>query len=141
MLLSTKTNSNPFPLLAAFEADPWKATAEHYARCVTDKILAMASFGLELEEEALRTLGIGFSDRSLGNQLPSNQTAAGRRIRERLIQMGLYKENGREALRGYITIPLVDEEHRITGFEGYRLSNSGAVIDKLCVGTGTRLQV
>ncbi len=83
MLLSTKTNSNPFPLLAAFEADPWKATAEHYARCATDKILAMASFGLELEEEALRTLGIGFSDRSLGNQLPSNQTAAGRRIRER----------------------------------------------------------
>ncbi len=141
MLLSTKTNSNPFPLLAAFEADPWKATAEHYARCVTDKILAMASFGLELEEEALRTLGIGFSDRSLGNQLPSNQTAAGRRIRERLIQMGLYKENGREALRGYITIPLVDEAHRITGFEGYRLSNSGAIIDKLRVGTGTRLQV
>ncbi|AMV32623.1 hypothetical protein VN12_18350 [Pirellula sp. SH-Sr6A] len=140
MLLSTKTNANPFPLLAAFEADPWKATAEHYARCVTDKILAMASYGLELEEEALRTLGIGFSDRSLGNQLPSNQTAAGRRIRERLIQMGLYKENGREALRGYITIPLVDEEHRITGFEGYRLSNSGAVIDKLRVGTGTRLQ-
>jgi hypothetical protein len=137
MLLSTKTN--PFPLLAAFEAEPWKATAEHYARCITDKILAMASFGLELEEEALRTLGIGFSDRSLGNQLPSNQTAAGRRIRERLIQMGLYKENGREALRGYITIPLVDEEHRITGFEGYRLSNSGAVIDKLRVGTGARL--
>jgi hypothetical protein len=141
MLLSKKTNSNPFPLLAAFEADPWKATAEHYARCVTDKILAMASFGLELEEEALRTLGIGFSDRSLGNQLPSNQTAAGRRIRERLIQMGLYKENGREALRGYVTIPLVDEAHRITGFEGYRLSNSGAIIDKLRVGTGTRLQV
>jgi hypothetical protein len=55
--------------------------------------------------------------------------------------MGLYKENGREALRGYITIPLVDEAHRITGFEGYRLSNSGAVIDKLRVGTGTRLQV
>jgi hypothetical protein len=54
--------------------------------------------------------------------------------------MGLYKENGREALRGYITFPLVDQEHRITGLEAYRLSKSGAIIDTLRVGTGTRLQ-
>ena len=67
-----------FPKLANFESNPWQATGEHY--------FATLFSGIDTFRELLITIGIlfgidaaqvqasqiGFSDRSLGNQLPSN---------------------------------------------------------------------
>jgi hypothetical protein len=108
---------SPFPLLAAFEVNPLQATIDYYSRCLTEDAIQWIDQRLHLNESQAAASSIGFSDRSLGNQLPSGQTKAGREIRSRLVDLGIYKENGREALRGTITIPLYGEAGVITGIE------------------------
>jgi len=99
-----------FPKLANFESNPWQATVEHY--------FATLFSGIDTFRELLITIGIlfgidapqvqasqiGFSDRSLGNQLPANAVLPGKAIRTKLEELGIYKPNGRETLRGFVTI-------------------------------------
>ena len=59
-------------------------------------------------------LRVGYSDRSLGKQIPDKQLKLGREIRTKLKQVGIIKANGRETLRGFITLPLTDIEGNAT---------------------------
>ncbi len=52
---------------------------------------------------------LGFADRSLSSKLPAHGLKAGKEIRARLAELGIYKENGRERFHGSIVVPIFDE--------------------------------
>jgi DNA primase len=141
MLKPSRTFDAAFPRLEAFQASPWNTTATVYAEHLQSlkEVARLAVFleerlGLSLEQA--HALGVGFADRNLGEELPSNRIKAGREIRTRLMELGIYKENGREALRGCVTIPLVDETGAITGIEGYRVDPKSKKEPAIVLGSG-----
>jgi DNA primase len=72
--------------------------------------------------EIIDRFQIGFADRTLGLQLPAKQWKAGREIRGRLIELGLYRATGREHLYGCLTIPILDGYGRVIQLYGRRAS-------------------
>lgn len=56
--------------------------------------------------EALDRFRIGYSNRTLGLKLPVKQLKAGKQIRTRLQQLGLYRGTGREHFNGCVTFPI-----------------------------------
>lgn len=141
MLKLSRTFDAAFPRLEAFQASPWNTTATVYAEHLRSlkEVTRLASFleeRLGLSIEQAHALGIGFADRNLGEELPSNRIKVGREIRSRLTELGIYKENGREALRGCVTVPLVDETGAITGIEGYRVDPKSKKEPAIALGAG-----
>lgn len=121
-------------LIQAIFADALAAVADYYADCLAahGKAVAFVRDELKLTPEQAAQQRIGFADRSLGTQLPSKRIKSGREIRELLISLGLYKGNGRETLRGYVTVPVVDEAGKTIGIRGHKLdpnSQGAAVIE------------
>jgi hypothetical protein len=83
------------------------------------------------------TLRVGFSDRTLGLQIPAKQLKLGREIRKQLLKLGALKRNGREAFRGFVTVPLTEATgEQVTGIYGLRLDNKGKDQPQLTVGQG-----
>jgi len=117
-----------FPLQSAMEHDPLGAAIAYYASCLEQHPKALAAverlLGMSLEQA--RAASVGYSDRSLGNQLPSKRVVAGVRLRTRLEELGLYKRNGRETLRGCLTIPIRDDAGQTTGIRAIRADASDA---------------
>ena len=66
---------------------------------------------------------IGYADRSLGLKLPTKASKAGRAIRSRLQQVGLYRESGHEHFRGSVTFPILasDGSGRIVDIYGRKM--------------------
>jgi len=95
------------------------------------KALAAVERLLGMSHEQARAASVGFSDRSLGNQLPSRRIVAGVRIRTQLEELGLYKRNGRETLRGCLTIPIRDHAGRCTGIRAVRIDADSTESDAL----------
>ena len=128
-----------FPLLERFEANAIGATVDYYATCLAlnAKAVQCVERLFNLATEQAQSLSIGFSDRSLGNQLPAKQVKHGMEIRLKLEELGIYKDNGRETLRGYVTIPLLDEQHNITGIHALRLDAKHCNDEPLVIGTGS----
>jgi hypothetical protein len=110
-------------LTQAILAQPMSAVADYYASCLAGntKALAFVCDELKLTPEQAAQQRVGFSDRSLGTQLPSKRIKSGREVREQLISLGLYKGNGRETLRGYVTMPVADETGQVIAIRGYKL--------------------
>jgi hypothetical protein len=127
-----------FPLLASFQSNPIAATIEYYAGCLASspKAIQWAQSVLNLSLSEAQSLQIGFSDRSLGSQLPNKQVQHGRSIREALETLGIYKTNGRELLRGYVTIPLFNDLGDITGIHALRVDAENREDDPIIIGTG-----
>jgi hypothetical protein len=127
-----------FPLLASFQSNPIAATIDYYAGCLagSPKAIQWAQSVLNLSLSDAQSLQIGFSDRSLGSQLPNKQVQHGRSIREALETLGIYKTNGRESLRGYVTIPLFNDLGDITGIHALRVDAENREDDPVIIGTG-----
>ena len=141
MLKPSRTFDAAFPRLEAFHASPWNTTAHVYAEHLQSlkevtRLTAFLEERLGLSIEQAHALGVGFADRNLGAELPSKQIKVGREIRSRLTELGIYKENGRETLRGCITIPLVDVKGAITGIEGYRVDPKSKKEPAIVLGSG-----
>jgi DNA primase len=62
-------------------------------------------------EEAIERFRLGYANRTLGYRLPSKLNAAGREIRGRLQQLGIYRESGHEHFNGSLVIPIFDDGH------------------------------
>lgn len=56
---------------------------------------------------------IGFSDRTLGIRLPMRDRIEGKQIRKKLMELGIYRENGREHLLGCLCVPVFNEKNNI----------------------------
>ena len=128
--------------LEQLEADPLAAVAAYYAQAFSghERAQRFAQQRLGLTREAAAARQIGFSDRTLGTHIPSNRVRRGKRIRSRLTELGIYKPNGRETLRGYVTEPIVDSQGRVVGIRGHQLDRHAAGESVLLVGSDGGLQ-
>ncbi len=72
--------------------------------------------------ELVKHFKLGFSNRTLGYRLPQANRKEGAEVRERLKRLGLYRENGREHLRGSFTVPLFDEAGSLVQMYGRKIT-------------------
>jgi hypothetical protein len=66
-------------------------------------------------------LYLGYADRTLGQQLPSDTTATGAAVRGMLRRLGLLKASGHEYLRGCVVLPLFHNDRRILGAYAFQV--------------------
>jgi len=73
------------------------------------------------DPELVDRLYLGYSDRTLGHQLPGDETLSGAAVRGTLRRLGLLKASGHEYLRGCVVFPLINERNQVVGGYGFRL--------------------
>jgi hypothetical protein len=108
--------------LRALELDPWAAVVTYYASCLPlhEKPRQAARQRWQLSDAQLIDQQIGYADRTLGNLIPVRRIKQGLRIRQLLEATGLYKDNGRETLRGCLTRPVYDAHSgQLQGIEAW----------------------
>ncbi len=135
----TKERTIQLSFLEALQANPFKTAAEFYAARLPlhDKAVAFLADEFKLSIEQAAEQEIGLSDRRLGKNLPSTDSARGRELRQQLKEIGLYKSSGHETLRGCVTFPLFDDAGTITGIHGRRIDRHGNGDQEITIGTGT----
>ena len=79
--------------------------------------------------------GSGFPIGHWARLVPAKQTKDGRRIREQLTSVGLLKPNGREALRGHVTVPIENADGRVIGIRGLRIDRNSSGPSVMVVGS------
>ncbi|QDV42547.1 DNA primase [Stieleria neptunia] len=122
--------------LNAMLDNPIKAIAEFYAGCLNenDRAKAYVNDELHLTGEQATEQQVGFADRTLGKQIPQRRIKRGREVRDALVDAGLYKANGRETMRGRVTVPVVNDEGNIIGLRGYKIDAHASGDDVITVG-------
>ena len=107
-------------------ATPLTAVVTHYASCLatSPKAMQYVADEMKLSPQQAASEQLGFADRSLGTLIPSKQVKTGRAIRDALLALGIYKANGRESLRGYVTVPIRDEQGTIIGIRGHKVDRN-----------------
>ena len=80
----------------------------------------LASRGLD-DPALWQRFKIGFSDRTLGLGIPHKNRNQGAQIRERLQAAGVYRDNGREHLRGCLVVPIRNAQGHIVQLYGRRI--------------------
>ena len=122
--------------LRELSCDPLGTAARYYAErlSLSRKAVAFVQDELEITAEEAISQRIGFSDRTFGPLIPSKRTKAGRQIREQLTSIGLFKSNGRETLRGHVTVPIENADGRIIGIRGLRIDRHSAEPSVMIVG-------
>ena len=135
MTQATPPNDFVMQLITA----PLTAIVTHYASCLLANAKAMAFLAeaLHITPEQAAQSAIGFSDRSLGTLIPPKTVKQGREIRNLLIDLGVYKANGRETLRGYVTVPILDEGGVIVGIRGHKVDRHSQGDSVVMVGKGS----
>jgi len=106
---------------AEFDARLLEAVIDHWHNCLMDAdqrdaILATLGVSVSVAER----LRLGFSDRSLGLRIPGRRWKAGRVIRDRLGELGVFHDSGHEAFRGCVVVPVVTSG-RVIALFGRRL--------------------
>lgn len=80
----------------------------------------LAARGLD-DEKLVKRFDIGVADRTLGLGIPHANRKDGAAIRDRLKALGVYRANGREHLRGCLTIPVRAQDGRAVQLYGRRI--------------------
>lgn len=95
----------------------------HYHRSLYSSLRAMRFLEqLRFDDPAIISeLYIGFSDRTLGAQLPPDTTPTGSAVRGRLRQLGLLRASGHEHLRGCVAFPLRNPQGDVIGAYAFKL--------------------
>jgi DNA primase catalytic core len=75
------------------------------------------------DEDAVRIFKLGFANRTLGLRLPERNRATGAKLRERLVETGLYRKSGHEHFNGSLVIPVHDAEGRIVEVYGRKITS------------------
>lgn len=73
-----------------------------------------------IAEKEIASFSIGYSDRSLGNELPRPKSDEGDMLRGALARLKVYKGTGHEAFRGCITVPIF-QNSEVVGFYAERV--------------------
>ncbi|MAY42511.1 MULTISPECIES: hypothetical protein [unclassified Neptuniibacter] len=74
------------------------------------------------DQDLLQEFSVGFSDRTLGKQLPASDTVEGELLRGKLQRMGFFTAFGGESLRGCLTFPFKDNKGDIVEIYGERFT-------------------
>ena len=112
----------PCPLeSSAEESELLDQVATFYHGKIDEASLAyLASRGLD-DEAMVKRFKIGFSDRTLGLRIPHNNRKEGEELRSKLKALGVYRQNGREHLRGCLTIPITNVRGEVVQIYGRRI--------------------
>ena len=124
-------------LVKAIEQQPLTALVNYYVSCLDNhpKAIAFIEKKLGLSIEQAKQQMIGFSNRSLGKQTSiDRRSKRGRALRNRLKTLGVFGPTGHEALRGCITIPVVDESGKVIGIQAKRIDKNGKGPKEILVG-------
>ena len=89
--------------------NPLATVADYYAHHLNDAAHTFLQNHCLSADDRLR---VGFSDRTLGKQIPAKALKFGRELRAKLKQAGILKASGHEALRGFVTVPLTDNDRK-----------------------------
>jgi DNA primase len=73
-------------------------------------------------DEAIEKFRLGYANRTLGYHLPHKQVQAGKTLRTRYEQLGIYRESGHEHLSGSIVIPVFDEQGQVVEMYGRKIT-------------------
>lgn len=138
----SENESGQADFLASLKEHPLATVAAYYASCLAASAKAIEyikdELGIEYDEAIEKQLGVG--DRTLGKLIPQRRVKQGRELRDLLLQVGIYKANGRETMRGRVTEPIKDDEGNIIGLRGYRIDRYGEGEAIVIVGeTGTKV--
>ncbi len=115
--------------------EPLLATVLYYAACLVSSFKALAHLTQNclLADDSLR---VGFSDRTLGTQLPSHHKKPGRDVRRLMQTEGILKDTGHETFRGMVTVPLLDASGKVTGIYGRRIDRQALGEAQATIGSG-----
>lgn len=72
------------------------------------------------DPEAVKVFKLGYANRTLGYRVPQG-TAAGKRLREGLLKIGIYRDTGHEHLSGCLVFPVMNADGRVVHLYGRRL--------------------
>ena len=113
-------SSTSSTLYQSILAEPLLTTVLCYATCLltAGKALAYLKQNCLLTDADLR---IGFSDRTLGAQLPSPRSKPRQSLRAQLQTADALKSSGHETFRGMVTVPLLSTSGTVTGVYGRRI--------------------
>ena len=75
------------------------------------------------DPEAVERFKLGFANRTLGLRLPERNRSAGARMREQLVETGLYRKSGHEHFNGSLVIPVHDAEGRVVEVYGRKITS------------------
>lgn len=81
----------------------------------------LAARGLD-DPETMARFQIGFADRSLGLRLPYRNREEGETLRQRLQQLGLWRESGHEHFNGCVVVPFQDGGGKVVSLYGRRVT-------------------
>jgi DNA primase catalytic core len=81
----------------------------------------LAARGLD-DPETMARFQIGFADRSLGLRLPYRNRDEGETLRQRLQQLGLWRESGHEHFNGCVVVPFQDAGGKVVSLYGRRVT-------------------
>jgi hypothetical protein len=97
-----------------------------YQLCLRETPKAMDFFhrrGLT-REGLLEHFEVGYADRRLARYLPAPQSTAGKAIRRRLAEVGLYRETGHGHFHGCLTFPIYSADGRLVDLYGRKLGTN-----------------
>ena len=74
--------------------------------------------------EIIDKFKIGFSNRTIGLNLPVKQVKSGLEIRTQLQQLGLYRDSGHEHFAGSVVFPIFDSSGNVSEIYGRKIRNN-----------------
>ena len=98
----------------------------YYANCLKGNEAALAYLKKRgiFQEEALDLFKIGFSDRTLGLHLASSRTKDGRKLRDSLAAIGLYRSSGHEHFNGSLIFPVINSQGQVSEIYGHKITRN-----------------
>ncbi len=72
--------------------------------------------------ELIDRFNLGYANRTLGLRMPARNRQAGKELRVRLTDLGIFRESGHEHLNGSITVPIFDENGQCVEMYGRKVS-------------------
>jgi DNA primase len=108
------------------DADVLESVVDYYAARLNESENAEAMRYLErrgvLSEEAIDHFRIGFADRSIGNLLPGPELKAGKLMRAKLAELGIYRaDSGREHFNGCVVFPVFGSNGEVSEIYGRKI--------------------
>jgi DNA primase catalytic core len=77
------------------------------------------------DPEAIRTFKLGWADRDLGRVIPSKQIKAGRELRGRLTDLGIYRrKTGHGHFNGCVVFPVIDRDNNVREIYGRKITRN-----------------
>jgi DNA primase len=126
--VAKKTTTPKLPTLgerSASEEVLMREVVDYYHETLKNSLEALGYLekrGLR-SSEMLERFRLGFANRTLGYRLPQKNRVAGAELRGQLSKLGVFRENGREHLRGSLVIPVFDEQGRVTELYGRKVND------------------